>query len=180
MDAYNLNEDEDVDDDFSSPKINQSMDELINEDGVNKKSRIVNNRIALYENNPVFGWTKEIVCNSEGQTVGVYLTPQIDGPKRKRIRGKVELQNYISVTGLSKDIMKHFVFGNVFCLCHQIEDHKKYFACAWGKEGCNRWFHAECVGIQENKLASFVEEFICPLCTAYLRKNNHRFLSEKT
>jgi hypothetical protein len=138
------------------------------ESGQKPRSR---EKITSYDNNPIMGWIKEIVINSEGATSVCYVPPQNDGQKHKKIRSKVDLQNYLSITGQSKDLMKRFTFGNVFCVCHVPEDFDKYFGCASGRYGCNKWFHAHCIGVEEeNKLTqwSVTKELVCPLCTAYI------------
>lgn len=121
------------------------------------------------ENHPMHGWAKEIIIRSKtGQVAAVYRPPG----GRKLIRTKVDLEIYLSTNGLPRAWLEKFEFKQLFCVCHQPENYAKYFSCVCGMYGCNTWFHAKCIGIDnDEKLSmwSVGKDLICPLCTKVLR-----------
>ena len=72
----------------------------------------------------------------------------------------------------SAKIRKLFDFNAVFCICQCSEDpYRNYIECSYGKIGCSRWIHPECVGLgsrAKHELDTF-PKVVCPFCTAYIR-----------
>uniref|UniRef100_A0AC34QLT1 PHD-type domain-containing protein n=1 Tax=Panagrolaimus sp. JU765 TaxID=591449 RepID=A0AC34QLT1_9BILA len=50
--------------------------------------------------------------------------------------------------------------NQLFCICRQTYDHSRnYIGC----DGCNDWFHFECVGVTE-EMSKRIKKYTCPLC----------------
>jgi hypothetical protein len=123
-----------------------------------------------YDDNPLPGWRKHICVQMGGKTQGT-LTIAYSPPKStRRLRSKLELQAYLVKCNLSNSIINRFNYRTVFCVCHAPEDGRNYLECAFGRAGCNRWLHSECVGLGELTQGKLQEmgTFICPLCSVYL------------
>lgn len=96
-----------------------------------------------YTDNPITGWTKQIVVRLSGKTMGltevIYVSPNHLDPigGSRRFRGKVELHAFFVKHGISLSLLSRFNFQGVFCVCHQPEDRNhSYLECSFGFAGC--------------------------------------------
>ncbi|KAF1733129.1 Set1 complex component spp1 [Beauveria bassiana] len=48
-----------------------------------------------------------------------------------------------------------------YCLCQGPDDHRWMICC----EGCDDWFHGECINLSKEVGENLIEKFICPRCT---------------
>ncbi|KAJ4153913.1 hypothetical protein LMH87_010379 [Akanthomyces muscarius] len=48
-----------------------------------------------------------------------------------------------------------------YCLCRGPDDHRWMICC----EGCDDWFHGECINLSKEVGENLIEKFICPRCT---------------
>ncbi|OAA60652.1 Zinc finger, FYVE/PHD-type [Cordyceps fumosorosea ARSEF 2679] len=48
-----------------------------------------------------------------------------------------------------------------YCLCQGPDDHRWMICC----EGCDDWFHGECIDLSKEVGENLIEKFICPRCT---------------
>ncbi|ATY64464.1 PHD transcription [Cordyceps militaris] len=48
-----------------------------------------------------------------------------------------------------------------YCLCQGPDDHRWMICC----EGCDDWFHGECINLVKEVGENLIEKFICPRCT---------------
>lgn len=48
-----------------------------------------------------------------------------------------------------------------YCLCQGPDDHRWMICC----EGCDDWFHGECINLNKEVGENLIEKFICPRCT---------------
>lgn len=48
-----------------------------------------------------------------------------------------------------------------YCLCQGPDDHRWMICC----EGCDDWFHGECINLSKEVGEHLIEKFICPRCT---------------
>jgi len=142
--------------------------------GINEGwTTILTNAAYCFDNTPAEGWRREVAIRMSGKSKGStdihYVTPD----KRKRFRSRQELSLYLARTNSnSMSFLNSFEFRAAFCLCHEPEDNSRsYVECSYGLAGCNRWLHAECLGLgsrSEQELA-LMPKVICPYCAAYLK-----------
>lgn len=132
-----------------------------------------------YTDKPMVGWCKEISValhgKSKGRTKVRYRSP-IEG---KSISSKVELQNYLSSSGRSIDLMTYFDFRENFCVCHVPEDKREPFIkCSYGLAGCNGWVHTYCIGLGRLTPRQIDDhlDVVCPYCTVYLEEIDQKSL----
>ena len=123
-----------------------------------------------YEDNPLLGWSKNICVRMGGKAQGSIEITYSPPERTKRLRSKIEIQAYISKNNLSASLISRFDFRSVFCVCHTHEDGGSYLECSFGRAGCNRWLHSDCVGLGKRKEGELrdMDTVLCPLCTVYL------------
>ena len=80
---------------------------------------------------------------TQGSTEVSYTPP--DG--LKKLKNKMELNEYLTRNNMSINIMSRFDFRGVFCVCHEPEDGGSYLECSFGRTGCHGWLHPQCVGL---------------------------------
>lgn len=51
--------------------------------------------------------------------------------------------------------------NGLYCLCRGPDDHRWMICC----EGCDDWFHGECINLSKEVGENLIEKFICPRCT---------------
>ena len=152
----------------------QNKSKLNNVELRDPTNRKVTNAAYCYDNTPFEGWRKEISVRMSGKSQGTLDIHYIAKNRKRRFRSKNDIMNYLTQNNLPLIDINKFEFRSVFCVCHSIEDtSRSYLECSFGKTGCNRWVHPECVGLgvrteQELKLLPRVT---CPFCTAYLSGN---------
>ncbi|KAA3681761.1 nucleosome-remodeling factor subunit BPTF [Paragonimus westermani] len=57
----------------------------------------------------------------------------------------------------------------LYCLCRTpYEPARVYIAC----DGCDEWYHAECVGLTSQQAANHTGTYICPLCSKSIPKDD--------
>ena len=123
-----------------------------------------------YEDCPLTGWKKNVSVRMGGKTQGsteVSYTPP-DG--LKKLKNKMELNEYLTRNNMSTNIISRFDFRGVFCVCHEPEDGGSYLECSFGRTGCHGWLHPQCVGLgrrDEHELRK-MSTVVCPLSTIYL------------
>lgn len=141
----------------------------------------------VYENIPLPGWRKELVLRIVGNSAGRIEVYYANPTREKRFRSRQELQTYLeaeimktnpnntnpnNVSLIIHSTLNNFDFKPVFCVCQCSEDpFRNYVECSYGKIGCSKWIHPECVGLgsrSKTELDSF-PKVICPFCTIYLR-----------
>ena len=142
--------------------------------GINEGwTTILTNAAYCFDNTPSEGWRREVAIRMSGKSRGStdihYVTPD----KRKRFRSRQELSTHLARTNSnSMSFLNSFEFRSAFCLCHEPEDNSRsYVECSYGLAGCNRWLHAECLGLgsrSEQELA-LMPKVICTYCAAYLK-----------
>lgn len=123
-----------------------------------------------YEDNPLPGWSKNICVRMGGKSQGSLEVTYSPPDRTRRLRSKLEVQAYAMRYNLSSSLSSRFDFRSVFCVCHTPEDDGNYLECSFGRAGCNRWLHPECVGLGKRKEGQLrdMATVICPLCTVYL------------
>lgn len=123
-----------------------------------------------YEDNPLPGWSKNICVRMGGKAQGSIEITYSPPERTKRLRSKIEIQAYIVKNNLSTSLTSRFDFRSVFCVCHTHEDGGSYLECSFGRAGCNRWLHSDCVGLGKRKEGELrdMDTVLCPLCTVYL------------
>jgi hypothetical protein len=143
---------------------------------------VATNPAYSYEDTPLPGWRKNICVRMGGKTQGTLDVTYSPPERSKRLRSKIELQAYLTRYNLSNTLSNRFDFRNVFCVCHANEDSGSYLECSYGKAGCNKWLHSQCVGLgrMNEKQLREMETVICPLCTVYLESiGAHEFMKGK-
>jgi len=187
-DHSDLNVTEDIDSDivFSHNSINKlnvrgfhAIKELIarnksilhNVELRDPETRKTSNAAYCYDDAPFEGWRKEISVRMSGKSQGSLDIHYISKNRRRRFRSKNEIARYLSQNHLPLSDINRFEFRSVFCVCHSAEDTSRNFLeCSFGKTGCNRWMHPECVGLgfrTEHEL-KLLPRVTCPFCSAYL------------
>ena len=123
-----------------------------------------------YEDNPLPGWCKNICVRMGGKSQGSLEVTYSPPERTRRLRNKMEIQAYLTKFNLSSFLSSRFDFRSVFCVCHTPEDGGSYLECAFGRAGCNRWLHSQCVGLGKRKEGELreMETVVCPFCTVYL------------
>lgn len=123
-----------------------------------------------YEDNPLPGWTKNIGVRMGGKGQGSLEITYSPPERTRRMRSKMEIQAYFTKYNLPNSLVNRFDFRSVFCVCHTPEDKGSYLECSFGRAGCNKWLHPQCVGLgrkKEGELRDMVT-VVCPFCTVYL------------
>ena len=123
-----------------------------------------------YEDNPLPGWSKNICVRMGGKNQGSLEITYSPPERTRRMRSKMEIQSYFTKYNLPNSLVSRFDFRSVFCVCHTPEDGGSYLECSFGRAGCNRWLHPQCVGLgkkKEGELRDMVT-VVCPFCTVYL------------
>jgi hypothetical protein len=144
--------------------------------------QVATNPSYSYEDSPLPGWRKNICVRMGGKTQGTLDVTYSPPERSKRLRSKIELQAYLTRYNLSMTLSNRFDFRTVFCVCHANEDSGSYLECSYGRAGCNKWLHSQCVGLgrMNEKQLSEMETVICPLCTVYLESiGAHEFMKGK-
>lgn len=129
-----------------------------------------------WDDNPLAGWSREVVVRSSGKTMGdtdvVYIPPE----RSRRLRNRLEVSQYLQRKGLSAGLVTRFDYRPVFCVCLQptgeegTSNMSNYIECSLGVAGCRGWIHPECVGLgslADDDIA-VLDKLICPFCTTYL------------
>lgn len=68
--------------------------------------------------------------------------------------------------------------GELYCLCRTPYDQLRFMI---GCDGCDQWFHGECVGVSESE-SELVDMYFCPDCTGMPRSDSlfWQFISNVT
>lgn len=136
------------------------------------ENRKTTNAAYCYDDTPIEGWRKEISVRMSGKSQGSLDIHYIAKSTKRRFRSQNEIARYLSQNNLPLiDDINRFEFRSVFCVCHSTEDPSRSFLeCSFGRTGCNRWMHPECVGLgfrTEHEL-KLLPRVTCPFCSAYL------------
>jgi hypothetical protein len=135
------------------------------------ENRKTTNAAYCYDDTPIEGWRKEISVRMSGKSQGSLDIHYIAKSTKRRFRSQNEIARYLSQNNLPLIDINRFEFRSVFCVCHSTEDPSRSFLeCSFGRTGCNRWMHPECVGLgfrTEHEL-KLLPRVACPFCSAYL------------
>lgn len=151
--------------------IAQNKSALPNVELRDPETRKTTNAAYCYDDTPIEGWRKEISVRMSGKSQGSLDIHYIAKSTNRRFRSQNEIARYLSQNNLPLIDIKRFEFRSVFCVCHSTEDSSRSFLeCSFGRTGCNRWMHPECVGLgcrTEHEL-KLLPRVTCPFCSAYL------------
>lgn len=141
------------------------------------ENRKTTNAAYCYDDTPFEGWRKEISVRMSGKSQGSLDIHYIAKSTKRRFRSQNEIARYLSQNNNNNNSnlpmidISRFEFRSVFCVCHSTEDPSRSFLeCSFGRTGCNRWMHPECVGLgcrTEHEL-KLLPRVTCPFCSAYL------------
>lgn len=144
---------------------------------------VATNPSYTYEDNPLPGWSKNVNVRMGGKAQGSLEITYSPPERTKRLRSKIEILAYLARYNLSSSLATRFDFRAVFCVCHTPEDSGSYLECSFGRAGCNRWLHSQCVGLGKRKEGELrnMRNVVCPLCTVYLESiGAYEYMKNKT
>jgi hypothetical protein len=144
---------------------------------------VATNPSYTYEDNPLPGWSKNVCVRMGGKAQGSLEITYSPPERTKRLRSKIEILAYFARYGLSSSLATRFDFRAVFCVCHTPEDSGSYLECSFGRAGCNRWLHSQCVGLGKRKEGELrnMRNVVCPFCTVYLESiGAYDYMKNKT
>lgn len=123
-----------------------------------------------YDDVPMVGWRKNVSVRMGGKSQGTLEVSYTSPDGKRRLKNKIELNEYLARNGMSTFLATRFDFRGVYCVCHEPEDGGSYLECSFGRAGCHGWLHPQCVGLGrlgEHELRRMAT-VVCPLCTVYL------------